>query len=322
MAISFPTNLDTLTNPNSTDALNSPSHSDQHSDANDAIEALEAKVGIDGSAVATSHDYKLAHLTASDITDLTASADELNKLNGVTSSTDELNILDGVTADKDEINLLDGKTTLDSTPTGAITMYGGATAPTDWLLCDGSAVSRTTYAALFTAISTTYGVGDNSTTFNVPNLKGKFPIGLNSSDGDFDTLGETGGAKTKTIAQANLPNISTGAGSAHTHTQNAHGHTQDAHTHTQNAHGHRVQYQAFITGGGANHGPDSDNGTYKDAGTWIENTTATNQNTTATNQNTTATNQNESTHTHSLGGSGTALNVVNPYIVVNYIIKT
>lgn len=309
MAISFPSTIDVLTNPTGTDTLSSPSHSDQHINANDAIEALEAKVGADSSAVTTSHDYKLAHLTASDITDLTASAAELN-------------IMDGVTADKDEINLLDGKTTLDSTPTGAITMYGGATAPTDWLLCDGSAVSRTTYSALFTAISTTYGVGDGSTTFNLPDLKGKFPVGLNSTDEDFDALGETGGAKTKTIAQANLPNISTGAGTAHTHTQNAHTHTQDAHTHTQNAHGHRAQYSAFITSGGAYHGSDSTSGSYKATGTWIENATATNQNTTATNQNTTATNQNESTHTHSLGGSGTALNVVNPYIVVNYIIKT
>ncbi len=314
MAITYPSIIDVLTNPTGTDTLSSPSHSDQHINANDAIEALEAKVGADSSAVTTSHDYKLAHLTASDITDLTASADELN-------------IMDGVTADKDEINLLDGKTTLDSTPTGAITMYGGATAPTDWLLCDGSAVSRTTYSTLFTAISTTYGVGDGSTTFNLPDLKGKFPVGLNSTDEDFDALGETGGAKTKTIAQANLPNISTGAGTAHTHTQNAHTHTQNAHTHTQDSHYHAVRYKGFT---GLDAGSTWNLGRRRDAADGYDgddadaagSTTATNQNTTATNQNTTATNQNESAHTHSLGGSGTALNVVNPYIVVNYIIKT
>jgi len=61
MAINFPTSLDTLTNPTPTDYLNSPSHSTQHANANDILEALEAKVGIDGSAVATSHDYILAH---------------------------------------------------------------------------------------------------------------------------------------------------------------------------------------------------------------------------------------------------------------------
>lgn len=64
MSTNFPTALDTLTNPTATDYLNSPSHAGQHSDANDAIEALEAKVGVDSSAVTTSHDYKLAHLYA------------------------------------------------------------------------------------------------------------------------------------------------------------------------------------------------------------------------------------------------------------------
>lgn len=59
MSTNFPTALDTLTNPTATDYLNSPSHAGQHSDANDAIEALEAKVGINSSAVTTSHDYKI-----------------------------------------------------------------------------------------------------------------------------------------------------------------------------------------------------------------------------------------------------------------------
>lgn len=66
MAIVFPTTLDTLTNPAKTDKVNSPSHADQHANANDAIEALEAKVGVDGSAVATSHDYKLSEVTSTD----------------------------------------------------------------------------------------------------------------------------------------------------------------------------------------------------------------------------------------------------------------
>ena len=60
MATSFPSGLDALTNPTSGDTLASPSHSAQHANANDAIEALEAKVGVDGSAVTTSHDYKIA----------------------------------------------------------------------------------------------------------------------------------------------------------------------------------------------------------------------------------------------------------------------
>ena len=62
MAINFPGSLDNFTNPTSASPINSPSHADQHANANDAIEALEAKVGIDGSSVVTSHDYKIAQL--------------------------------------------------------------------------------------------------------------------------------------------------------------------------------------------------------------------------------------------------------------------
>lgn len=64
MATNFPTSLDTLTNPASSDAMTSPSHSAQHANANDAIEALQAKVGINSSAVTTSLDYRVAQLEA------------------------------------------------------------------------------------------------------------------------------------------------------------------------------------------------------------------------------------------------------------------
>lgn len=76
---------------------------------------------------------------------------------------------------------------------GMIMPFAGTTAPTGWLSCDGSAVSRTTYATLFSNIGTTWGVGDGSTTFNVPDLRGLFLRGagahgtLNKADGsDFD----------------------------------------------------------------------------------------------------------------------------------------
>jgi hypothetical protein len=59
MATNFPTSLDALTNPSGTDSMSSPSHAGQHADANDAIEALEAKVGVNGSAVTTSHEYRI-----------------------------------------------------------------------------------------------------------------------------------------------------------------------------------------------------------------------------------------------------------------------
>lgn len=87
----------------------------------------------------------------------------------------------------------------DSTPIGTVQAYAGSTAPNGYLLCDGSAVSRTTYKELFQVIGTTYGTGDGSTTFNLPNIKGKVVVMQDANDTDFDTLGETGGEKKHTL---------------------------------------------------------------------------------------------------------------------------
>ena len=96
----------------------------------------------------------------------------------------------------------------DRTPVGAITGYCGTTAPSGWLFCDGSAISRTTYAALFGVIGTTYGTGDGSTTFNLPNMQGKVPMcaGTNTDiNGDTGTwnLGDTGGEYNHTHTLSN-----------------------------------------------------------------------------------------------------------------------
>jgi len=90
-------------------------------------------------------------------------------------------------------------------PAGTINMFGGSSAPTGWLICNGNAVSRTTYSSLFSIIGTTYGTGDGSTTFNLPNLKGKVVVGLDSGDTSFDALGETGGEKTHTLSVSEMP---------------------------------------------------------------------------------------------------------------------
>lgn len=89
--------------------------------------------------------------------------------------------------------------------TGAIVMYGSNTAPTGWLVCDGSAISRTTYSALFAIIGTTFGAGDGSTTFNLPNLEGNVPVGYKSGDSDFGAIGDTGGEKTHTLTVTEMP---------------------------------------------------------------------------------------------------------------------
>jgi microcystin-dependent protein len=68
-------------------------------------------------------------------------------------------------------------------PVGSVTMYAANTAPTGWLECSGAAVSRTTYAGLFTAIGTVFGVGDSSTTFNLPDMRGEFARGWDNSRG-------------------------------------------------------------------------------------------------------------------------------------------
>ena len=123
---------------------------------------------------------------------------------------------------------------------------------------------------------------------------GKVLVGIDAGDADFDTVEESGGSKTKTIAQANLPDISTGAGTAHTH--------------VQDQHRHQILRERSATTGSAT--------------TQIARTadTSSTVDTAVNTEYTTPTNQNEEAHTHSLGGSGTALNVMNPYFVV-YIWK-
>jgi microcystin-dependent protein len=110
-------------------------------------------------------------------------------------------------------------------PVGTVLSYAGSTAPTDWLLCFGQAVSRTTYAGLFAVVGTTYGAGDGSTTFNVPDLRGRVAAGKDDMGGSAAgrltntgtgnpgingaTLGASGGVDRHTMTTAEMP--------AHTH---------------------------------------------------------------------------------------------------------
>ena len=107
-----------------------------------------------------------------------------------------------------------GSTTV---PTGAIMDFGGSSVPAGWLLCDGAAVSRTTYAGLFAAIADAWGVGDGTTTFNLPDLRDAFTIGASATK----ALASEGGAEDVTLTTAHLPvhthDITVGSGGAHTH---------------------------------------------------------------------------------------------------------
>ena len=122
---------------------------------------------------------------------VTATTAELNVLDGVTATTAELNVLDGVTVSTTEINYLDGVTSaiqsqidgIVTSPAGTVIQFAGSSAPDGYLKANGNAVSRTTYAALFAAIGTTYGTGDGSTTFNLPDLRGEFVRGLDDGRG-------------------------------------------------------------------------------------------------------------------------------------------
>lgn len=110
-------------------------------------------------------------------------------------------------------------------PAGVVLPFAGSTAPTGWLLCFGQAVSRTTYAVLFTALGTAYGAGDGSTTFALPDLRGRIPGGKDNMGGsaasrlttagsgvDGTTLGASGGAQTHTLTNAQLPTSVIGTG--------------------------------------------------------------------------------------------------------------
>ncbi len=98
-------------------------------------------------------------------------------------------------------------------PIGSSMEYGGVTDPVPsnaefagvtWMIEDGRALSRSTYSVLFNIIGTRFGAGNGTTTFNIPNSQGKFTVGYDTTT-DFNQVGKTGGAKTKTLAANNLP---------------------------------------------------------------------------------------------------------------------
>lgn len=132
-------------------------------------------------------------------------------------------------------------------PAGTVVMYGGGTAPSGWLVCDGSAVSRTTYSSLFTAISTRYGTGDGSTTFNLPGTSALVPVGIAAS-GNADGTTVSGSSALNALALGDQS-----ADHAHTITSNAGNQSADhSHTITSNAGNQSANHNHTITSNAGN----------------------------------------------------------------------
>jgi len=167
--------------------------------AHDHIDNTTTAHGATGAVVGTTNTQTL--------TNKTLTSPKINENVALTPTSTELNYVDGVTsAIQTQLNTL---TTNLSTavPTGTLSMFAGTTAPTGYVLCDGTAYSRTvTYNTLFGVIGTTYGPGDGSTTFNVPDLRGRAPIGVGTGTGlTARALAATTGTETHALTSAQMP---------------------------------------------------------------------------------------------------------------------
>jgi microcystin-dependent protein len=185
-------------------------------------------------------------------------------------------------------------------PTGGVMPFAGTAAPTGWLLADGTAVDRTVYAALFGVIGTIYGTGDGSTTFNVPNMSGRVAVGVGSYTDPVS------GAITRSLAQsagAEKHIITPNEGPSHTHVQSPHTHSV-----TDPGHFHTVSADLSPSGG-----LTALQGTQNGSGF------ATNFN---TNSKTTGVTVNSTTAVNLDAGADYPHNNMQPYLGLNYIIKT
>lgn len=184
--------------------------------------------------------------------------------------------------------------------TGTLLAFSGASAPDGWLLCHGQAVSRADYAGLFAAIGTTYGAGNGSTTFNLPDIRGRVIAGIDNMGGTpanrltaagsfaATTPGAAGGSQTHTLTEAQMP--------AHSHT----GSTAEAGEHTHSL-GALMGSGNFSFNGETPGGSGSSTASSKTSGS-------------------------AGAHTHDVSvsdtGGGQAHPSVQPTIALNYIIKT
>ena len=176
---------------------------------------------------------------------------------------------------------------------GMVQMFAGTTAPAGWLFCRGQAISRVTYDSLFAVIGTTYGAGDGSTTFNLPDFRDRFTVGAGSSY----ALNAKGGANTVTLSTTHIP--------AHTHGKS--GAITSGIT-SSGAHTHTFKTQADYAAKGTKKGIYSESD-----GTWTGTSVMT---------STGAHTHNLPAHEHTSVGGGQAHENRPPYIGINFIICT
>lgn len=231
-------------------------------------------------------------------------------------------------------------------PTGTILMTGGSTADSGFLLCDGTAYSRTTYSALFLKIGVVYGVGNGSSTYNVPNLQAKFPLGKSSSY----ALGSTGGTFAQTPTGTNSVPSFTGNSLTPTGSISISG-TSGSHSLTEAelpSHHHYVLHNANITSNGVSLFSTAqkeyaitkgNNGGLGSSDTHIQ---STNSASLLADAGRSSSIGSGTAHSHSLGSTsgsftgasvtptgtnsapsftGSSLNTTNPYVALNYQIK-
>lgn len=243
---------------------------------------------------------------------------------------------------------------------GTVLPFAGSKAPNDeWLLCDGSAVSRVGYATLFKVIGETYGSGDGSTTFNLPDLRGRVAIGSGQAAGLTERIiGQAIGAETHTLTVDEMPIHShsgtTGNGGVHNHTgttDNAGVHSHTGTTDNAGVHSHTgttatanpKQYRTVECSGTAAHAThekgwgscgtfqdrnDSNfsnanhthNFTSADAGDHGHNFTTANAGDHG--HNFTSANAGDHAHSVSSEGNNQPYNIIQPSLILNYIIKT
>jgi microcystin-dependent protein len=230
---------------------------------------------------------------------------------------------------------------------GEIIKLGTGSLPFGFLTCDGSAISRTAYASLFSVIGTTYGTGDGSNTFNLPDLRGRFPVGDGAGIGlTTRLLGQLVGAETHTIGQSNLPLHTHGTGTlaaantdltGHSHSGTSgssnqslnHSHTQSAHNHSSGAgnsnwwsRGGNVGLE-FTGGAYFTPGPNDFQDTMNTATPSIQNTDLTGH----THNMTTGDANSSLNHSHTLSGAtdnggfaNSSVNHMNPALCVRFAI--